>query len=201
MSSSAVAPRTPSTTTAAVAGSFRFVGLHGGQTKCMTAKEAAALVRSGDTITVSGFVGQSPPEGVLRALAERYTTTKEPAALTLCFHGGPGDWATKGLNHLAKPGMLAKTIGAHYGQTPKIAELVQKNEIVAYNVPMGTICRMVRAGASGRPGYSTTIGLDTMADPLLGVVASMPKRRSTSPRESSIPTATRNCGTPQSSPT
>lgn len=134
----------------------------------MTAKEAAELVRSGDTITVSGFVGQSPPELMLRALGERFTESKAPAGLTLCFHGGPGDWANRGLNHLAKPGMLAKTIGAHYGQTPRIAEMVQRNEIEAYNVPMGTICRMIRAGASGRKGYSTTIGLDTMADPLCG---------------------------------
>jgi propionate CoA-transferase len=149
-------------------GTVRFFGFSGGTDKTMCAEHAAGLVRSGDTIAVSGFVAQSPPEAILRALAERHQQTEGPRDLTLCFHGGPGDWGDKGLNHLARPGMLRKTIGSHYGQTPRIADLVKANAIEAYNVPMGTICRMIRAGGSGRSGYATTVGIGTMADPRMG---------------------------------
>jgi propionate CoA-transferase len=145
-----------------------FVGIFGGHDKTMSAAEAAGLINDGDTICVSGFVAQSPPEAMLKAIAERYEKTQQPAGLTLAFHGGPGDWADKGLNRLALKGLLKKTIAAHYGQTPRIADLVFANEITAYMVPMGTMCRMIRAGASGRPGYSTTVGLGTLVDPRLG---------------------------------
>ena len=42
--------------------------------KITTAAEAAALVRSGDTIATSGFVGIGTPDELLAALAERFAS-------------------------------------------------------------------------------------------------------------------------------
>jgi hypothetical protein len=40
--------------------------------KVVTAEDAVSLVRSGDSIAVSGFVCQGAPEAVLRALGQKY---------------------------------------------------------------------------------------------------------------------------------
>eukprot|EP00760_Papus_ankaliazontas_P008856 PhM_4_TR13938/c1_g1_i5/m.43570/K01026/pct; propionate CoA-transferase len=139
-----------------------------GRHKVVTAEDAVYLIPNGATITSGGFVGQGTPEEVLAALGQRYEETGEPKDLTLVFLGGPGDWATRGLNHLAKPGMLRRLIGSHYGQTPMIGELALRNEVPAYNLPMGSISRMIRAAASNCPGHITTVGMGTFVDPKHG---------------------------------
>ena len=85
------------------------------------------------------------PEAILKALGQRFDASGSPNRLTLLFGGGPGDWETRGLNHLArmakegsdKPSMLRRTIGGHYGQVPKVAELTLNNEVEAWTLPMG----------------------------------------------------------------
>ena len=110
------------------------------------------------------------PEYVLEALGQRYRETGEPHGLTLLFGGGPGDWDSRGLNHLAQtkpdaPGMLHRTIGAHYGQVPRIAELVIDEQVEAWALPLGSLSRMVRSQATHSPGYVTSVGLGTYVDP------------------------------------
>lgn len=85
--------------------------------KVISAEDAVALVRDGDTICVSGFVAQGAPELLLKALGERFEQTQEPKDCTLLFGGGPGDFADRGLSHLAKISpdgktqLLKRTIG------------------------------------------------------------------------------------------
>jgi hypothetical protein len=140
--------------------------------KLISAEDAVALVRDGDTVCVSGFVTQGCAELVLKVLGERFARTKEPKNLTLLFGGGPGDYGEKGLSHLAKiaddgTSMLKRTIGGHYGQVPKVAELVLKEQVEAWTLPMGSISRMIRSQSTHSPGHITTIGLGTYVDPEL----------------------------------
>ena len=85
--------------------------------KVISAEDAVALVRNGDTICVSGFVAQGAPELLLKALGERFEQTQEPKDCTLLFGGGPGDYGSRGLSHLAKISpdgktqLLKRTIG------------------------------------------------------------------------------------------
>lgn len=85
--------------------------------KVISAEDAVALVQNGDTVAISGFVCQGAPEGLLKALGERFQATQEPKDLTLFFGGGPGDYGERGLSHLArisedgKTKMLKRTIG------------------------------------------------------------------------------------------
>ena len=136
--------------------------------KVVTTEDAIAVVKSGDTFMCSGFVAQGVPEHLLRALGEKFEETGEPRDLTLFFAGGPGDWDKRGLNHLGKEGMIKRTIGTHYGQTPKIADLVLQNKVQAYNIPLGCQSRILRCTASRLPGYLTEIGKGTFVDPDLG---------------------------------
>ena len=142
--------------------------------KIVSITDACELVRSGDTLTVSGFVTQGSPEAVLQCLGERFDADCEPKDLTLIFGGGPGNYGTRGLSHLAKEKkmsdgtevcMLKRTIGGHYGQVPKIAELALLNKIEAWTLPMGSISRMIRAQSTHSPGHVTNIGLGTYCDP------------------------------------
>lgn len=138
--------------------------------KLISASDAVALVRDGDTVCVSGFVTQGAPERVLKALGQRFTDTQEPKNLTLLFGGGPGDYGERGLSHLAKVAedgtcMLKRTIGGHYGQVPKVAELVLDEKVEAWTLPMGSISRMIRSQSTHSPGHITTIGIGTYVDP------------------------------------
>lgn len=138
--------------------------------KLISAEDAVNLVNPGDTIVVSGFVTQGCAEGVLEALGKRFENTGEPGKLTLLFGGGPGDYGERGLSHLAKTTkdgycMLRRTIGGHYGQVPKVAELVLNETVEAWTLPMGSISRMIRAQATHSPGHITTVGIGTYVDP------------------------------------
>jgi propionate CoA-transferase len=137
--------------------------------KVISASDAVALIRDGDTIAVSGFVTQGAPEALLKALGERFKETSSPANLTLLFGGGPGDYATRGLSHLAQingdRSMLRRTIGGHYGQVPKVAELALADKVEAWTLPMGSISRMIRAQSTHSPGHITNVGLGTYVDP------------------------------------
>jgi acyl CoA:acetate/3-ketoacid CoA transferase alpha subunit len=138
--------------------------------KLISASDAVALIQDGDTVCVSGFVTQGAAEAVLKALGERFDATQSPKNLTLLFGGGPGDYGERGLSHLAKIAedgtcMLKRTIGGHYGQVPKVAELVLNEKVEAWTLPMGSISRMIRAQSTHSPGHITTIGIGTYVDP------------------------------------
>ena len=135
------------------------------QNKVTSVDDAISLVRSHNTISVSGFVAQGSPETLLRGLGDHFRTTGHPRNLKLVFGGGPGDYGTKGLNHLAQPGMLKRVVGSHYGQVPLIASMALNNDIEAYCMPLGSISRMLRAAASASPGHITKVGLGTFIDP------------------------------------
>ena len=69
------------------------------------------MIVDGDTLTVGGFVGLSVPEELLTALEKRFVETRGPCDLTLMFAAGQGDGGTRGLNHLAREGLIRRAIG------------------------------------------------------------------------------------------
>ena len=91
----------------------------GSPTKVIAPEAAAQLVLSGDTLAISGFVGLAVPEQFLIALAERFDETGTPRDLTLVFAAAQGDGGERGLNHLAREGLVRRAIGAHWGLAPR----------------------------------------------------------------------------------
>ena len=59
--------------------------------KLVSAADAASLVKDGDTITTSGFVGIGVPDALLAAIETRFLQTGAPRDLTLFFAAGQGD--------------------------------------------------------------------------------------------------------------
>lgn len=135
--------------------------------KIVSAAQAVELVRDGDTLCFSGFGSNGVPEALALALAARFERSSTPRGLTLLFGGGPGDGGERGLNVLARPSLVRRAIGGHWGLVPRLGELASQGLIEAYNYPLGVISHMYRDIARGLPGTLTHVGLGTFADPRL----------------------------------
>ena len=79
--------------------------------KIVSADAAIAIIRDGDVIATSGYGGHGVPELLLRTIAEKFQDTSSPKDLTLVHSTGQGDAAEKGLNHLAREGLVKRIIG------------------------------------------------------------------------------------------
>ncbi|SED17599.1 propionate CoA-transferase [Rhizobiales bacterium GAS188] len=140
--------------------------------KILTADAAAALIPDGAIVTVSSSSGLGCPDAVLAAIGRRFEASGHPRAITTLHPIAAGDmWGIKGVDHIAKPGLLARIFGGSYPSGPSSAEppaiwkMVTGNEIPAYNIPSGILFDMHREAAAKRPGVLTKIGLDTFVDP------------------------------------
>ena len=98
----------------------------------LSAAEAVQMIPSGAVVAFTGAGGGIvEPTELILALAERYRNTKAPQDLTLMAMTGLGDRGDRGLSPLAQEGLCRRAIIGHWGQSPRIAEMAERNEIEA----------------------------------------------------------------------
>ncbi len=136
--------------------------------KVITPQQAADLVKDGDRIVMSGFIGMCHPQEITYAIEDRFLKTGHPKDLDLFFPTNVGDGTDRlGMNHLAHDGLLRSIVGGHWNLVPALAKMVNENKVQAWNLPIGTLAQLLREIAGGRPGVITKIGLHTFVDPRL----------------------------------
>ena len=134
--------------------------------------EAARLIPDGAIVSVSSSSGLGCPDMTLKAIGERFDETGHPQNITTLHPIAAGDMSgIKGVDYIAKKGLLKKIIGGSYpsgpsgAEPPLIWQMITNNEIPAYNIPSGILFDMHREAAAKRPGVLTKVGLDTFVDP------------------------------------
>lgn len=85
-----------------------------GKVKVLTARQAADLIKDGDTVTLSGFVANGIAEALNTAAEERFLETGHPKDLTLFWVAGTGNKDGSHADHYAHEGMVKKVIGGHF---------------------------------------------------------------------------------------
>ncbi len=84
-------------------------------TKLRTAAEAAALIPDDAVVTVSSSSGLGCPDFMLRAIGERFAASGHPRNLTTLHPIAAGDMSgIKGIDHIARPGLLKRVIAGSY---------------------------------------------------------------------------------------
>jgi propionate CoA-transferase len=141
--------------------------------KLVSARAAVEHIRDGDTVTVSSSSALGCPDLVLAALGARFDETGHPKGLTTLHPIAAGDmYGVKGVDHIAKDGLLARILGGSYPSgssnqpMPEIWKMITEDRVLAYNLPSGVMFDMHRDVAARKPGVLTKVGLQTFVDPV-----------------------------------
>ncbi|TPW27619.1 acyl CoA:acetate/3-ketoacid CoA transferase [Martelella alba] len=141
--------------------------------KIVTAAKAAAQINDGAILTVSSSSALGCPDAVLAAIGARFDAENHPCDLTTIHPIAAGDmYGVKGVDHIAKDGLLRRILGGSYPSgpsskpMPEIWKMIVENRVAAYNLPSGVLFDMNREAAANRPGVLTKVGLGTFVDPL-----------------------------------
>ena len=123
--------------------------------KTTTRKEAAALVRDGDSVMVGGFGVPGTPFILIDALLERKTSN-----LTLIKNEANEDGM--GISKLIEAGMCRKLITSHLGLNSTVIRMMNDKKIEVDFHPQGILAEKIRAAGAGLSGILTDIGIDTI---------------------------------------
>lgn len=148
------------------------MGVRGVTGKVVSAAAAAARIADGAVVTVSSSSGLGCPDAVLAAIGARFEAEGHPRGLTTLHPIAAGDmYGIKGVDHIARDGLLSTIIAGSYPSgpsslpMPEIWRMLVEERVAAYNVPSGILFDMHRDVAARRPGVLTRVGLDTFVDP------------------------------------
>lgn len=138
------------------------------KSKFMSAEQAVALIKDGDTVGLIGGGGGLVEASCLFAAVERrFLASGHPRDLFVVHALGIGDRKTRGMNCFAHEGMVRRVIGGHWVWSPRMQQLARDEKIEAYILPGGVTMQLFREIGAGRPGLFTHVGLGTFVDPRL----------------------------------
>jgi propionate CoA-transferase len=132
--------------------------------KITTADAAIALIRDGDVVSCSGFVGIGTPEALSPRSNDASSTPQARETSDSCSPPLPETARSRPEPPRAR-GLVRRAIGGHWSLVPRLAALATANRIEAYNLPLGIISNLYRDAAAHRAGTLSKVGLGTFVDP------------------------------------
>jgi len=132
---------------------------------CITATQAAALIKDEDFVMLGGNGGSGVSEAILEAWEKRFLGGEGPYRVTLFHITGVGALTEKGICRLAHEGMVGRVIGGNFGLQLPFMKLILDEKLEAYNLPQGVMTQLCRAMAGKHPGVVSHVGLETYMDP------------------------------------
>ncbi len=120
----------------------------------ISAAEAAAMVKSGDTILVGGFGMTGNPVHLVHALAETDVTG-------LTYIGNNVGEAGLGGGRLLRNGQIKKAIGSFFTSNREAVAAAQSGKIEIELIPQGSLAEAIRAGGAGIGGFFTPTSAGT----------------------------------------
>ena len=126
----------------------------------ITAAEAAAKIKEGDTIMIGGFMASGSPYTVIDAIKE-----SAPKGLTLiCTDTATHNFKTNvvnGIGILVANKQFKKIFASHIGLNQETQRQMNSGETEVELVPQGSLAEKIRAGGAGLGGILTPTGVGT----------------------------------------
>ncbi len=126
----------------------------------IAAEEAAAMVKSGMTVHVGGFLGCGSPDAVLAALGKGGTTGLRLVCNDTAILDAKKGRVT-GVAGLVAQGLFRTVMVSHIGTNPETQRLMNEGSLEVVLIPQGTLAERVRAAGAGLGGFLTPTGLGT----------------------------------------
>ena len=125
--------------------------------RAVSVEEAVAMIPTGASIMVGGFMGVGTPERLLDELVRQ----KKGGLSLICNDAGvPG----KGVGKLFDATLVSRMIGTHIGLNPKAQQQMLGKQITVDLIPQGTFVERIRAGGCGLGGVLTPTGVGTLVE-------------------------------------
>ncbi|SEI00859.1 CoA transferase subunit A [Tardiphaga sp. OK245] len=125
--------------------------------KAVSLEEAIAMIPTGASIMVGGFMGVGTPE---RLLDELVRQKKSNISLISNDAATPG----KGVGKLFDGAQVTHMIGTHIGLNPMAQQQMLGKQITVNLIPQGTFVERIRAGGCGLGGVLTPTGVGTLVE-------------------------------------
>lgn len=130
----------------------------------ISVKEAVALIPSGATIMMGGFLGCGSAHQIVDALSKSdkggFTVIGNDAGI----HNGPDGGAFYATAKLVHNKQVAHLIVSHVGMNPEVAQQMNEGTLKLSLIPQGSLAEMIRAGGAGLGGVLTPTGVGTIVE-------------------------------------
>ncbi len=125
--------------------------------KIISAAEAAAMIKPGSRLAISGFLAVGAPETIIDAIIEQRIGNLHMIVIA-------SDWENRGVGKLVVAKLVSSAQVSHLGTNKTIQAQMNAGEIQIELVPQGTLMERVRAFGAGLGGVLTPTGLGTVVE-------------------------------------
>lgn len=122
------------------------------KTKVISAKEAGALVKDGDTVLIGGFMTNGTAKSIVNEVTAKDLTV-------VCNDAG---FQNEGTGRLLANHQIKRLIATHVGLNKECGQQYNAGELDLKLQPQGTLAEQIRAGGAGLGGFLTPTGIGTI---------------------------------------